>query len=51
MTVFYIGIKFVFEEGMGIAEIIITILTLLYFVWGFNLQFWKTNRKKINKKE
>tara|TARA_R110002020_G_scaffold54229_17_gene151416 strand:- start:1136 stop:1345 length:210 start_codon:yes stop_codon:yes gene_type:complete len=45
IAIVYIGFKFIFGEGMGVIEIIISILTILFIVWGFNLQFWKTKRK------
>jgi hypothetical protein len=45
LTIIYIVNAYLFGNGMGMVEIIITLLTFLYFVWGFNLQFWKTNRK------
>lgn len=45
IAVTYISINFIFEDRMGIMEAAITFLTFLFFVWGFNLQFWKSKRK------
>lgn len=50
ITIIYIVNSYLFGDGMGIVEILITLLVNLYFVWGFNLQFWKTKRK-IDKQE
>ena len=45
IAIVYVGINFILRDGMGIIEIIISILTILFIVWGFNLQFWKSKRK------
>lgn len=45
IAIVYIGINFIFRDGMGIIEVIISILTISFIVWGFNLQFWKSKRK------
>ncbi|MEH6765813.1 MAG: hypothetical protein V7655_15010 [Aequorivita antarctica] len=50
IAILYIGSKFIFGEEMGIIEIITTLLIILYIVWGFNLQFWKS-KIKIDREE
>ncbi|OAD91662.1 hypothetical protein A7A78_11535 [Aequorivita soesokkakensis] len=50
IAIVYVGINFIFRERMGAIEIIISILTILFIVWGFNLQFWK-NKRKIDREE
>ena len=50
IAIVYVGINFIFRERMGVIEIIISILTILFIVWGFNLQFWK-NKRKIDREE
>ena len=44
LTILYIINVYLFGNRIGIVEIILTILINLYFVWGFNLQFWKIKR-------
>tara|TARA_R110000772_G_scaffold112311_2_gene216549 strand:- start:12 stop:221 length:210 start_codon:yes stop_codon:yes gene_type:complete len=46
----YVGVKLIFEDGIEMGEIIITLLVLLYLVWGFDLQFWK-HKRKIDREE
>ncbi|GAA4275996.1 hypothetical protein [Aquimarina mytili] len=35
LTVIYVGVSYLFGDGLKVSEIIIFILVFLYFVWGF----------------
>jgi len=35
LTALYIGVSYIFGDGLKVSEIIIVILVFLYFVWGF----------------